>query len=267
MNYYSHHIGDFDKATRHLTRIERSIYRDLLDVYYDAEHALPVDPDVIARRIVARSEEERHALTCVLAEFFELTDAGWTNKRAEEEIQGYARLRAKTAAAGRASGDARRSKSSPEPNGRSRHVEHGTNGCSTDVPPMLNPQSQSQSHNPITKEEPPTPKGALPAANVFEGLPQELDTPEFRAAWRRWLQFRRENRFKTLKPMSIESQWAALALHGPAIAITAIETSIKETWQGLFPKPDNHPKANVRDHRAEKRSREFPENIEIPDLV
>ena len=30
MNYYPHHIGDFDYATRHLTRVERSIYRVLI---------------------------------------------------------------------------------------------------------------------------------------------------------------------------------------------------------------------------------------------
>ena len=29
MNFYQHHIGDFNNATRHLTRLERSIYRDL----------------------------------------------------------------------------------------------------------------------------------------------------------------------------------------------------------------------------------------------
>ncbi|MCY3212700.1 DUF1376 domain-containing protein, partial [Acinetobacter baumannii] len=27
MNYYQHHIGDFNNATRHLSLIERAIYR------------------------------------------------------------------------------------------------------------------------------------------------------------------------------------------------------------------------------------------------
>ena len=37
MNYYQHHIGDFNNATRHLSLVERAIYRDLLDMYYDTE--------------------------------------------------------------------------------------------------------------------------------------------------------------------------------------------------------------------------------------
>ena len=40
MNYYQHHIGDFNNATRHLSLIERAIYRDLLDMYYDTEKAI-----------------------------------------------------------------------------------------------------------------------------------------------------------------------------------------------------------------------------------
>jgi len=45
MNYYPHHIGDFNSATRHLTRIERSVYRDLIELYYDTEAPLSRDVD------------------------------------------------------------------------------------------------------------------------------------------------------------------------------------------------------------------------------
>lgn len=51
VKYYSHHIGDFDRATRHLTRIERSVYRDLLDVYYDTEQQLTLDLQALCRKI------------------------------------------------------------------------------------------------------------------------------------------------------------------------------------------------------------------------
>ena len=43
MKHYPHHIRDFNQATRHLTRIERSVYRDLMDLYYDTELPLMLD--------------------------------------------------------------------------------------------------------------------------------------------------------------------------------------------------------------------------------
>ena len=66
MKHYPHHIGDFDKATRHLTRIERSIYRDLIELYYDTEQQLTLDMPALCRRIIARTNEESTAVEQVL---------------------------------------------------------------------------------------------------------------------------------------------------------------------------------------------------------
>ena len=66
MKHYPHHIGDFDKATRHLTRIERSVYRDMIDLYYDTEQRLTLDFDSLCRKIIARSNEESTAVQQVL---------------------------------------------------------------------------------------------------------------------------------------------------------------------------------------------------------
>lgn len=86
MNHYPHHIGDFNSATRHLTRVERSLYRDLIDLYYDTEKPLNSDPVKIGRRVLAVSEEEKCALNLVLEEFFVLQDDGWHNTRCDAEI-------------------------------------------------------------------------------------------------------------------------------------------------------------------------------------
>ena len=56
MNYYQHHIGDFNNATRHLTRVERSLYRDLIELYYDTEKYLTDDVDWLERKMMARTE-------------------------------------------------------------------------------------------------------------------------------------------------------------------------------------------------------------------
>jgi uncharacterized protein YdaU (DUF1376 family) len=91
MNFYQHHIGDFNNATRHLTRIERSIYRDLLELYYDSEKPLTTDLDRLAKRCLVE-EENRSAMADVLAEFFELREDGYHNARADREIDAYQRM-------------------------------------------------------------------------------------------------------------------------------------------------------------------------------
>lgn len=87
MNFYPHHIGDFDRATRHLTRIERSVYRDLMDVYYDTEKSLTLDLPALCRKILARSNEESTAVEQTLNEFFIKTPTGWYHERCDAEIK------------------------------------------------------------------------------------------------------------------------------------------------------------------------------------
>lgn len=91
MNRYSHHIGDFNTATRHLSRLERSIYRDMLDMYYDTETALDgSDMSRLARRLCCVTAEEVDALQFVLDEFFEQVEHGlWLHHRCEREIASY----------------------------------------------------------------------------------------------------------------------------------------------------------------------------------
>ena len=91
MNFYSHHIGDFNNATRHLSRLERSIYRDLLELYYHSEKPLTTDIDKLARRCLV-ADSERDALSEVLAEFFELRGDCLHNSRADREIASYHRM-------------------------------------------------------------------------------------------------------------------------------------------------------------------------------
>ena len=108
MKHYPHHIGDFDKATRHLTRLERSVYRDLIDLYYDTEQRLTLDMAALCRRIIARSNEEATAVEQVLNEFFTETPTGWYHDRCEEEIEAYKANASQKAMAGKAAAEAKR---------------------------------------------------------------------------------------------------------------------------------------------------------------
>lgn len=84
MNYYERHLGDYSKDTAHLTMIEHGAYGLLLDRYYGTEAGIPADQ--VHRIARARTKEEKAAVDVVLAEFFQLIDGVWINKRAEEEI-------------------------------------------------------------------------------------------------------------------------------------------------------------------------------------
>ena len=110
MNHYPHHIGDFNNATRHLTRVERSLYRDLIELYYDTEQPLNPDATKLARRVLANSEDERTALDSVLGEFFTLQDDGWHNDRCDAEIAKYQGQIEQASRAGKASAAKRYSK-------------------------------------------------------------------------------------------------------------------------------------------------------------
>lgn len=127
MKHYPHHIGDFDKATRHLTRIERSVYRDLIDLYYDTEQRLTLDLPALCRRIIARSNEESTAVEQVLNEFFTETPTGWYHDRCEAEISAYHANTSQKALAGKASAEARRLKKERALNGEATAVEQPLN--------------------------------------------------------------------------------------------------------------------------------------------
>ena len=103
MNYYDFHIGDFRSATSHLTRIERSIYRDMIDMYYDTEEPLPLDLKMLNRKLAARDQEEQEAVIALLDEFFIKTESGYFNSRCDEEIQKYHSNQSKKSIAGKAS--------------------------------------------------------------------------------------------------------------------------------------------------------------------
>lgn len=133
MKHYPHHIGDFDKATRHLTRIERSIYRDLLDMYYDTEYQIPLDIDSVCRKIIARSNEESTAVQQVLNEFFIKTEHGWYHERCESEIAAYRANSTQKALAGKASAEAKRQRKEKIINSRSTAVQQPLNSVATEA--------------------------------------------------------------------------------------------------------------------------------------
>ena len=89
MHYYQFNIGDYRKDTVHLSRLEHSIYRDLIDWYYLDEKPIPKETQSVSRRLRLVSQEEQNALLAVLEDFFICSEDGWKHKRIDQEIQGY----------------------------------------------------------------------------------------------------------------------------------------------------------------------------------
>ena len=129
VHHYPFHISDFNNATRHLTRIERSIYRDLIDLYYHTEKALSGDVSLLCRLIIANdcsTDVQR-----VLNEFFFLAEDGlFYNHYCEQVIAKYHAQSDNQSKAGKASAKARALKAAQD-----KASEHPFNGRSTGVQP------------------------------------------------------------------------------------------------------------------------------------
>lgn len=87
MNFYKHHLGDYDGATAHLSWEEDMAYTRLLRAYYRREQPIPAAD--VYRLVRATSRAQRKAVDTVLAEFFTRVGDVWHNKRADEEIASY----------------------------------------------------------------------------------------------------------------------------------------------------------------------------------
>ena len=138
MNFFKHHIGDYDSATMHLSWDEDMAYTRLMRVYYRDEKPLPLDTRQVFRLVRASSKTQREAIEVVLTEFFQKQDDGWHNKRCDEEVsqaQAQAEINRKIAA------------NRPRSVNGSSH--ESPNGSSTNRPPLQYPDSNIQT--PISK--------------------------------------------------------------------------------------------------------------------
>jgi uncharacterized protein YdaU (DUF1376 family) len=88
MHYYKFNIADYRKDTGHLSTIEHGIYRQLIDWYYLDEQPIPLETQVVTRRLRLGSDDLIFVQN-VLADFFQKTAKGYVHKRIEFEIKEY----------------------------------------------------------------------------------------------------------------------------------------------------------------------------------
>jgi uncharacterized protein YdaU (DUF1376 family) len=89
VNYYEHHLRDYDAATAHLSWDEDLAYTRLLRWYYRKERPIPADVKEACRQVRAATKVQRDAVHAVLQEFFELREDGWHKDTCDEVIARY----------------------------------------------------------------------------------------------------------------------------------------------------------------------------------
>lgn len=87
MNFYKHHLGDYDGHTAHLSWDEDMAYTRLIRAYYRREGPIPDSEKYRLTR--ASSKAQRAAVDTVLLEFFVKDGDVWRQKRCDEEIAAY----------------------------------------------------------------------------------------------------------------------------------------------------------------------------------
>lgn len=143
MNYYKHHIGDYDAATSHLSMLEDAAYRRLLCLYYRKEQPIPPDIVQACRLVRASSKDERAAVEAVLAEFFDKTADGWRHGRCDQELAAAAEAAERNRKNGRNGGRPVKSGNPDETQQKPSGLSVGTHD---DAGPL---QSGNLSHKPL----------------------------------------------------------------------------------------------------------------------
>lgn len=178
MYYYKHHIGDFRSGTSNMSRQERWLYRDMLDVYYDKESPLPLDLQDVCDSIGATDEESK-SVAKILRLKFNLGETGWVHERCEVELDTYRANAEKARDNGKKGGRPRKNNppgSLPVASG----MQDGT-GWQPDCNPeesgsQANHKPLTTNHKPPSKVKPTVPASAE-TAEVFEYWKQAMNHP------------------------------------------------------------------------------------------
>ena len=89
MHYYQFNIADYRKDTVHLSMLEHGAYRQLLDWHYLEQAPIPLETEVVFRRLCARTDMDKLAIEVVLNEMFIYTADGYIQRRVMLEIERF----------------------------------------------------------------------------------------------------------------------------------------------------------------------------------
>jgi len=164
MHYYQFNIGDYASHTRYLTPMQDLIYRRLLDLYYLHEKPIPIETPCTFIGLNDCSTDVQR----VLNDYFILTEKGWINKRADEQIAEYKSKQKSASMAGKKSAEARKAS-------KDAVLERPFNERTTDVQPTIK-------HKPLTINQEPIKESATKVAKSTR-LSIDWELPDEFAIW------------------------------------------------------------------------------------
>jgi uncharacterized protein YdaU (DUF1376 family) len=225
VDWYKHDAKAFLEGTGDMTSSEVGIYIRLLDHQFCRGGYLPAEFDRLAA-LVAQDDSDRASLRNVLAMKFRCHKKGYCNLRMLQTVR-----------------KARQVVEQNRLNARSRWDADAMRPHERSESQRARARRASVSSSPSTSQQ--GGKEGVQGKPSGDELPEPLCTPEFEAAWSNWLDYRHEKR-KPVSERAARSQLAKLARFGGAVAIEAIEASIANDWQGLFPEKANNSPARKR---------------------
>jgi uncharacterized protein YdaU (DUF1376 family) len=110
--WYAFYPGDYGRDTAHLSMVEDSAYRRLLDHYYSTERPISTNVEHVVRICRAFAPGEQEAVRFVLQQFFTEQSDGWHNRRVDLELQKRQEIAEKRSKAGKVSAQKRSPSSS-----------------------------------------------------------------------------------------------------------------------------------------------------------
>jgi uncharacterized protein YdaU (DUF1376 family) len=205
MHYYQFNIGDYRKDTIHLSRIEHSIYRDLIDWYYLEESPIPKETQVVIRRLRLGSDSDISSLNNVLNDFFSMLDDGFHHCRIDKEIADYQAQCESNRTNGKKGG---------RPKAKKTQVVSSGLPEVSQVEPEANPN-----HEPLTKNHKPDIQKVQPPEGVSISV------------WADFLKYRR-----ALKAPVTDTAIAGFKREADKAGISlekALVTTIENNWRGF----------------------------------
>lgn len=85
MIWYKFYLADYIKDTHYLADAEDLAYRRLIDMYYMTEKPIPLETELVSRKV----RLDLDVVEAVLKEFFERTPEGYRHSRCDREIAKY----------------------------------------------------------------------------------------------------------------------------------------------------------------------------------
>lgn len=128
MIWYKFHLGDYITHTTHLSDAEDLAYRRLLDLYYMSEKQIPLNTELVSRKI----RIDLDITESVLGEFFERTETGYFNHRCDAEVAKYQAQCNTNRETGKRGGRPKKTESEPKDN--PKKIQKKINTISSDAP-------------------------------------------------------------------------------------------------------------------------------------